>query len=318
MTIGNQLLGLCAEARETLVLAAPFIKYPVMDRILCETAPAVEVHCFTRWRPDEIALGVSDPEIWHLLGEREGASLRLVAHIHAKYYRADGSCLVGSANLTQSALGWGGHPNLELLVPVPATELDAFEQGLRAESTAVDDTIFQAINCAAQQFSARDGLLSSEGAAEIGQQGEEQEPAPSRAFSRWLPSLRHPETLYVAYQGGSEKLSRAARVAAASDLSALAIPPALSGEAFGAYVGALLLQHPVVRQLDEAAATPHRFGAMRDLLASSMPAEAPEGDPTRAWQTLMRWLLFFLPDRYSVQVPHWSEVFVRGVGSTEA
>src|SRR5947199_2775416 len=119
---GDKLLELCPSASETLVIAAPFIKDTVLARVLDVLPSTVRrVTCITRWFPEEIAAGVSDLEIFDRLAAYQNARLLLHPHLHAKLYRADHRCLVGSANLTNRALGWSSPPNLELLVELDAT-----------------------------------------------------------------------------------------------------------------------------------------------------------------------------------------------------
>ena len=44
----------------------------------------------------------------------------------------------------------------------------------------------------------------------------------------WLPTLRNPEDLYLAYFGQTEKLTTASKIAALTDLRSLPIIPNLS------------------------------------------------------------------------------------------
>jgi hypothetical protein len=70
-----------------------------------------------------------------------------------------------------------------------------------------------------------------------------------------------------------------------------------------------LLQKPIIQRVDSFVKTPQRFGAVKNLL-NSLPCVAnPHFNAERAWQTLMRWLLYFLPNRYALSVPNYSEVF---------
>src|SRR4051812_18305167 len=61
--LGEGLLEACGTAQEELVLCAPFIKKHVLQRLVDATAPSVGLEVFTRWRPDEVAAGVSDTAI---------------------------------------------------------------------------------------------------------------------------------------------------------------------------------------------------------------------------------------------------------------
>ncbi len=108
---GTELFELCAEANQEVLLVAPFIKASVLERLLDRIYPDVSLKCITHWFPEEIVAGVSDLEVWNLIQNRPNSSLWLRPDLHAKYYRADNCCLIGSANLTNKALGWSDCPN---------------------------------------------------------------------------------------------------------------------------------------------------------------------------------------------------------------
>ncbi|MBD2069789.1 hypothetical protein H6F93_20115 [Leptolyngbya sp. FACHB-671] len=246
-----------------------------------------------------------------MLKERPDASLWLRPDLHAKYYRADQKCLVGSANLTSTALGWVRQINLELLVPLPTNnaQLLEFEKELFAGSIQVDQAIFAQMQLAVQLLGEQyPKILPLEASPQLESEEESQE---AIATDAWLPTLRNPEDLYLAYSGRSEELSTASREAALLDLGAFPMPPDLPKAAFQVYVGSLLLQKPIVRQVDLLLSTPQRFGAVTDLLFSLACSQSPNFDADRAWQTLMRWLRYFLPNRYTLSVPNHSEVFGR-------
>ena len=78
----------------------------------------------TRWRPAEIAAGLSDLEVFDIANERPRTEVRLSHSLHAKLYVADDRCLVGSANLTAAALGWRQDSNLEILIPAERNHPD--------------------------------------------------------------------------------------------------------------------------------------------------------------------------------------------------
>jgi hypothetical protein len=65
----------------------------------------------------------------------------------------------------------------------------------------------------------------------------------------WFPHTRHPEDLYKAYDNQWERLSSATQFAVTNDLHFLAIPPGLSREGFHSYVGTMLFQQPLVRNV---------------------------------------------------------------------
>ncbi|WP_052330778.1 hypothetical protein [Rivularia sp. PCC 7116] len=127
----------------------------------------------------------------------------------------------------------------------------------------------------------------------------------------WIPTLRNPEELYLAYSGKEDKLTAIARNHAINDLKYLNIIPNLNQNNFNAYVGIKLLEKPIIQKIDKFVQVPQRFGVVRDFLASLLSANLPNLNPERAWQSLMRWLLYFLPSRYALSVPNYSEVFYR-------
>jgi len=306
MILGDKLHHLCLSATQDLWLVAPFIKVSTLQRLLEGVAPSVHLQCVTRWRPEEIAMGVSDIDIWLLLKARENTQLWLRHDLHAKYYRSDEQCLVGSANITATALGWVSQPNIELLLDVPRNHpaLRGFENQVLADAILVDDSVYEHTKAIVALIE-----LEANKAIPLNEAFDTQQTAIDR--SAWIPSLRNPEQLYVAYIGNQDKLSVGAHEVALADLQVLNIPQGLSKSAFEAYVGLVLLQMPIVQKVDIFVVQPRRFGEVSSFLKTLPSANSPDFDGKLAWQTLMRWLLNFLQERYTVSVPSHSEVFSR-------
>ena len=61
---GERVKALVAGARSRVVLCSPFIKAKVFAIILDAVPTGVPVRIVTRWRPDEIAAGLSDLEVF--------------------------------------------------------------------------------------------------------------------------------------------------------------------------------------------------------------------------------------------------------------
>lgn len=302
-TPGDALLDLCRNSRQDLVLAAPFIKVGALERLLTCVDEDVSPVCITRWRPAEIAAGVSDLDVFSILTERNG-NLWLRQDLHAKYFRGDENVLVGSANLTAAALGWSTSPNFELLLAVDRnTEGVAdFERVALRGAVEVDHDLYEAFAAAAQDWATPkspdevDLLPPSESA--------------TVDLSRWLPALRRPGDLYAVYQTPvSDDIPAATREAGSRDLAVLQPPIGLSEEAFNRAIGAALLSLPVMSLIDRHVASPQRFGAIRDLLKDRL--DLTHDDASRTWQTLIRWLRHFLPDRYEYSRPRHSEIISR-------
>lgn len=302
--VGKQLEDLCRESKSEILLVAPFIKVSALRRLFAQLSSNISVKCVTRWHLEDILAGVSDIEIWSLFTERQGSSLWLRSDLHAKYYRTGGGthtegnrCLVGSANLTNAALGWSKHPNLELLISSPA--IPSFEQELFSECVLVDQDLYE------QTFKTVQLLKD---ASPIVPLAIEVLHIPDFA---WLPRLRNPEDLYIAYYGNETKLSTVSREAALTDLRSLPIPKGLDRQVFEVCVGTLLLQKPLIRKIDKFLENPQRFGAVTEFMRSLPCSQVEDFDADRSWQTLMRWLRCFLSDRYALSIPNHSEVFYR-------
>ena len=126
----------------------------------------------------------------------------------------------------------------------------------------------------------------------------------------WLPTLRYPDLLFSAYSGSLDTLTSGARQTAVSDLAYLKLGNGLHEPTFKAVVGALLLQMPQVHSVDQFLSEPRRFGEVRALIRT-LQKETGSYNSSEGWQTLMRWLRYFLPERYNVSVVDYSEIMFR-------
>lgn len=302
----NRLEALCSRANLEIVLAAPFIKRHIIEQLLQVISDDIDLKVVTRWHPAEIASGVSDVDIWLPIQTRTNSRLLLRSNLHAKYYRGDNQCLVGSANLTGKGLGTVTHSNLELLLDSEVTEeLRAFEELLLQGCVQVDQDIFEAMKTLADAISPQlEEQLDTTYAVT------EDAPQSVEPLSVWLPRLRHPEQLFVAYTSPN-RLTTASREQALDDLAVLQLPSGLSRDVFENSVAMQLLQMPLVRKIDSFLEQPRRFGEVKQLLLEKYRDELVKRDPEESWQTLMRWLLHYLASRYQYKVFNYSEILVR-------
>lgn len=294
-TWGEQLLDLGRAATAEVFLVCPFIKFGAFDRLIGALDETVGLDVVTRWRPEEIAQGVSDLEVWDSIRERAASRLWLHPILHAKYYRFDRAVVLGSANLTAKGLGWTANPNLELLVA--HQRLPDFEQNLLQQCTAATDEIADRMREAADAV-----------AVHLPPPPTVDEGVPtSRGEDSWLPRTRRPEDLFLAYSERHDGLSQPIQEAAKADLSALGVPAGLSKEDFEHYVQAVLLSRPIVIEISELASDEFvRFGEITDLLATRRSMDRDEAATT--WQTLMRWLLYFAGNTFERSRPGHSEL----------
>ena len=308
-TVGETLVTLCSSAKRELLLVAPFMKEKVLNRLVNEVNDEVAIVCITRWRPEEIKAGVSDLGVWSVINQRGNAKLFLMPTLHAKFYRSDNNCLVGSANLTQRALGWSERPNFELLVPMRTNEaLDSWETELRGLCVEANESILLEIEKLVDLLDFLPPVFvddSHDGGSE-----ESLDHPTIQDLSKWLPSSRYPDLLFKAYSGRLEALTIGARLSAIEDLRLLNLPQGMDELSFNAIVGAMLLQMPMVHSIDSFLTEPRRFGEVRSLLRSRLDSDT-SNDPSESWQTLMRWLRYFLPNRYNLSVPNYSEIVFR-------
>lgn len=303
--LGKKLENLCNLASEEIVLVAPFIKAPILQRILAEIKESIQIKCITRWIPEEILAGVSDLEVWTVINSFPNASLWLRDNLHAKYYRADTQCLIGSANLTSKALGCSQSNNLELLIQLSAneSELQNFEQQVIKNCIQVNNQLFN-------QFQLLIDHLKEENLNSFSNfQFITEIPDLIISDDFWLPTLRNPEELYIAYRGEWDKLTNTACQAAKFDLEYFYTIPNLSKESFKKYIGLILLQKPLIQKIDNFVEKPQRFGAICNLIKKYI--DIPDFDAKGACQTTIRWLLYFLPYRYKLARPNYSEILYR-------
>lgn len=306
-TPGDTLLELASRAEHTVLLVAPFVKYPVLHRVFDVIPAHIQVCCVTRWDPIEIVAGVSDLEVWDLVKRRAHTELRLRMNLHAKLYRADRRCLVGSANLTGAALGWTRPANLELLVEVSADDPQVvqLEAELTRSSVVVSQVTYDTMLRAVESLRA---LGSSDSTSADPQPVAETATTPVEA---WLPTCRAPDRLFSVYRGHEDRMISSAVIDAKYDLSILQLPAGLDRKSFTSYVTTLLEQHPVIRQLDDFVVTPRNPQEVQDFLAEH--GTIPEGmTAADAWDALKLWLLAFFPDRYRAKPPQGTELFLRG------
>ncbi len=241
--------------------------------------------------------GVSDLEVWNLIKERPNSHLSLISNLHAKYYRIDDSCFVGSANLTKAALAWSAMSNLEFLVEISTQNDDAkaFEACLLENCIKVDQNLYEEI--AQKLENIKDWLppflILDEGGSTFRESHQNIHNVP--ILDKWILSLRNPEDLYLAYSGQVDKLTTISREFALCDLDAFIIHKGLPRPIFETNIAIQLLEKPIIRSLDSYFETPHRFGEVTNFLQSKL---GETEDIDRVWQTIMRWLRYFFPDRH--------------------
>ena len=276
--LGDLLRSLCSDAQH-LIIAAPYIKANALTKILVDVSPTTSLMCITRWNPHDLALGVSDTECRTLVTER-GGSFRLHPSLHAKYYRIDEVVLIGSANLTASALGWSLQSNLEILCrPGDDFNVAAFQQHLLEGAREISDDEFVRWEAITQ--------ISDQSSTITGGQPR---------LDTWRPATRDFRNLELSYRDREDEIAsfdeqRAAR----RDIQVLLIPPGLTDEQIRMWASTCLLAAPFTN-------TVIQLHNMEVLIASRTLAETYKLSATEArrdMETVQNWLAVLAPETLS-------------------
>lgn len=301
----KKLLQICSTASRQVVLIAPFMKYSIVSFLEEEISDTVVLHCITRWRPEEVVAGVSDLEVFDIIKNRENAELYLSPYLHAKYYRGDDQVLIGSANLTQRALGWSNPSNIELLVSPKFSdkEIQNFESKVFSSAIKVDQELRNIVQAAVDQVNIEDkevpwifeDLPVPDSKTEV-------------SIENWIPSCPAPDRLFNVYANiDTWRLVSKAEEDAKKDLDILNIPPGLNQTEFEKFVAAILDQMPLVNEIDRNS----EFGISDDAAKSLLSKKATLlHSVDNHWKILKKWLIHFFPNRYRVRTEE--EELVRG------
>jgi hypothetical protein len=302
--IGLSLGERARQARHRITLAAPYIKRKALERLIADVSPIVILTVFTRWKVDEIAAGVSDLSVLDLLHDRAGSRLLLHPRLHAKLLLIDDQiAAIGSANFTDAALGFADQTNAEVMAilhPVP-NRLFQFLLQLERDAVPATEELRRKFEEAGKTVSPP---WTPPGVDLIGD-------AP-RGPPSLFPCFRNPEQLYRGYVSVVEFSDQETRTAILDDLEALSLPDGLDEPTFRYRVGASLLTVDTVRAFDEFVSHPRYFGEMAEWLKDRgvLPDQGQE-ERKMYLQKLVRWLRHFLPGRYRLEEPNYSEMFGR-------
>lgn len=300
---GIRLLHAAREASNSACIVSPFIKYSALQRVLSSLNSSVSVTVVTRWRLDELAIGVSDLAVFDACGARSDCRLLLCDALHAKYFRFDETILIGSANLTGAGMGWSLTPNIEILeIASPAMMSADFEARLFEASITASPEL-------REQFADALGLLPRSATP----------PPPDaleiadvvRPRSPWIPASRDPAAIRSVYFGDPTDLSPTITSVATQDLIDLRLPPQIPAVAFETHIRCALLQSVFLNEINSLIDDQPRFGELRGRLSRNWLLQGSTRDPTDALQCIMRWLTYYLPDRYEIKVFNYSEFLCR-------
>ena len=285
--LGDRLLTICKDAINDVFLAAPFIKSDVIKRILGIIPDDVNLTVVVRFRPADIAARVTDFAIVDEVTKRPNTTLRAHPSLHAKIYRVDHRVLIGSANLTNSALGWCSTPNVETLVELQVNndEISATEALIRQSSYELTPEIAEEI---IKETPSQDHILDDIA-----------EPALQPI---WIPKCRRPDILWSVYLRGEAPDAKTSVVKAAQcDLDNLWIPPNLTQNSHNIIIKAVFQATPfymaLVQKLEGSGLSDDQGAKwLQDNFSGNMP-----DTPRDTWETVKQWLKEFGPDELHVE-----------------
>lgn len=110
---------------ESILLISAYCKLPLVQYFdSCITTSGIEKKLVVRFRPDDIAFGASDLEIYPYCRDN-GWKLYFRMDLHAKTYVFDRlRCIIGSANATGNGMNIGGCGNYEMATVCELAEKD--------------------------------------------------------------------------------------------------------------------------------------------------------------------------------------------------
>ena len=287
---GERLKFFLEKAKIKVVLCAPFIKEKVLQTILEVVPESVPVQIVTRWRAKEVAAGISDLEVFHIAKERSNTTLALLDDLHAKLYLADEQCLVGSANLTGSALGWAKRSNIELLIQAKPTDINvAFL--LRQLKTAIPATLERLSEIEAELTVLKSTVLD-EGQDMTGDIG-------LRKLA-WLPRCAAPDKLWEIYNDPlTTTVVENTKKDGRSDLRDLQIHHGLSKSEFEVAVQNSLLLMPALNQIIDEVPQGVKDSRGEALIARIRP-KYEEQKLQKQWYIVREWIGQFFQDKFEV------------------
>ncbi len=288
-TLGDDITSLLRSAQNSVLIVAPFMRSEALSRLLDSIPVGTETMAVTRWRLADLLAGASDLGVYDL-AESKKIPLYLRQDLHAKFFAADDMCLIGSANVTLTALGWRTPANLELLTPAVRTAdyIVEFEETLLSGS----------VRATVEQRDRLEELLGRLQRLPAIMLETEDGRTKGLLPPSWIPRVRNPEELYSVYCGDSD-VSRTTLQTIREDLAQIGTIPGMDEDEFRAWVAATinqtLLVSRVLQCIEEKGEVTE--AALNDLLVE-VGDDIGEYRPRDVLEVLERWLTYFLPTQY--------------------
>ena len=285
---GDRIRNIFSGAQDSVSIIAPFIKVQALRWLIDVIAPDVHVRCVTRWLPEEVAEGVSDPLIIYDLKARGNYVLTLVDNLHAKIYIADKQCLAGSVNTTHKGFGDVNDHNIEILI---ASSTD--DPNIKYTLSEIAKVEKMATIEMAEKIMMLATSLPQQDLLDV--------------TKLWFPRSNKPAGAFKFYSNIPEGyLSEPERLLIA-DLERANIPPGLSESEFRFEICSLLSEIPLVDALLDV--TNDITLTRTDAHPQLRLLENEEFSVNDLWRSLVSWVVYFFPDQVMRQ--EISEVALR-------
>lgn len=278
-TQGSRIRALFENTEDDVLIIAPFIKIDALRSLLKVVPSGTHLRCVTRWLPEEVAIGVSDPEILDLLEDRGNFSLTLVDRLHAKLYIAGDRCLVGSANVTLAGLGEGGDSNnIEILVD---TTIDA--PGVAETLEEISNTERPATRAGAQIIRRLADRLTASASSTVAIE------------ISWFPISRRPQDAYLFYSQSPSGYIKAADRILLDDLARANLQSDLEEDEFRSAIRSLLQKIPIAESFLET--TEDTTLTFADTHSYFKEIAGDHFSPNELWLAFVEWMAHFFNDQ---------------------
>ena len=288
---GERLKALFRDAQREVLLCTPFIKARVLKTLLSTVEASVFVRVVTRWRAREVAAGVSDLAVFEIANNRPNTELALLNDLHAKLYLADDSGLVGSVNLTATALGWAERTNIEILMAVRRENPDV-ERLLKRLDTAVQATF--AIRSAVEVEAATLTVPKLDESQDFAKESDD-----GRKWA-WFPRCAAPDKLHAMYVNSeTAAVVEGTRGDGLADLHDLHTPSGMSAADFANAVQETLLLMPAFKRIIDRVPQGVTDADGIGLVIEERP-DLTQPDAAHQWRIIRDWIAVFFEDQFEV------------------
>ena len=295
------------EPRKPVIILSPFITTDYLCDLLNEHQ---EVHIVTSWRKDHLLAGVSNLSLYDEVRKRDGWTLYINDRLHAKVYCKNfETVMIGSANLTRTAMSDGVNSNIELLVNDSCNlEMEREIRNVLRTSLCLNDELFEIYHR---------WYHSVEQSASTVDTGSVILPNPDREMFlvSQLPATASPVRLWKLISGKeTPETSWSEQHAVTHDMANFGLPKHLEYEEFQ-----FVLIETMRRQTffstftEEINSEGLRFGAAKQWIH-----ERCIDDPvpyrkelTRTVQNLFAWIVALYPDEFEIIQPRHSQIIRR-------